>query len=69
MGLEAEQFTDCSKWGSLPLEEIMQRHEFLVKCGVFRTPDAKHPQMSMENPRLRNILDANDDNFAIQVRF
>ena len=67
MGLEGGQFTDCAKWGSMSLEDIMQRHEFLVKCGRFRTPDPKHPQLNMENPSLRSMLDTNEDNFASQV--
>ncbi|KAK6059214.1 hypothetical protein COOONC_03161 [Cooperia oncophora] len=67
MCIEGEQFKDCMNWAVLSLEEIMTRHEFLLKTGRYVTPDPKHPQKAMENARLNQILDSSDDNFAVQV--
>lgn len=67
MCIEGDEFKECMKWPAMSLEEIMTRHEFLLKTGRYTTPDPKHPQKKMENPRLHQILDSNDDNFAIQV--
>ncbi|VDM85571.1 unnamed protein product [Strongylus vulgaris] len=67
MCIEGEEFKDCKNWPLMGLEEIMTRHEFLQKTGKYLTPDPKHPQKKMENPRLHQILDSNDDHFATQV--
>ncbi|KAK5978336.1 hypothetical protein GCK32_013761, partial [Trichostrongylus colubriformis] len=67
MCIEGDEFKECTKWATMSLEDIMTRHEFLLKTGRYTTPDPKHPQKKMENPRLWQILDSNDENFAVQV--
>ncbi|VDD85742.1 unnamed protein product [Enterobius vermicularis] len=67
MGLEAEDFGLCKMWVDLPLEEIMARHEFLVKAGKYVFPDEKKPQLAKENPKLQAILDTTDIRFAEKV--
>uniref|UniRef100_A0A7I4XYC4 mTERF domain-containing protein 1, mitochondrial n=1 Tax=Haemonchus contortus TaxID=6289 RepID=A0A7I4XYC4_HAECO len=67
MCIEGDEFKDCMNWATMSLEDIMDRHEFLLKTGRYTTPDPKHPQKKMDNPRLWQILDSTDDNFAIQV--
>ncbi|KAE9414044.1 hypothetical protein Angca_002620, partial [Angiostrongylus cantonensis] len=67
MCIEGDEFKDCINWVFMDLDDIMMRHEFLLKTGRYTTPDAKRPQKKMENPRLRQILDSSDDNFAVQV--
>ncbi|CAJ0578155.1 unnamed protein product, partial [Mesorhabditis spiculigera] len=67
MGLEGEEFIGCSSWVEMDLDEIMQRHGFLLKAGRYTFPDKKNPQIRTENPELRRILDSDDENFAIQV--
>uniref|UniRef100_A0A1I7W8X5 DIOX_N domain-containing protein n=1 Tax=Heterorhabditis bacteriophora TaxID=37862 RepID=A0A1I7W8X5_HETBA len=67
MCVEGEGFMNCIRWPEIPLEEIINRHEFLLKCGRYITPDPKHPQSKMENPELRRILDSSGYHFAVQV--
>lgn len=60
MGLEAEDFGLCKMWVDLPLEEIMARHEFLVKAGKYVFPDEKKPQLAkviFSNILLRTFFD------------
>ncbi|KJH47168.1 adaptor complexe medium subunit family protein [Dictyocaulus viviparus] len=67
MCIEGYEFMDCSNWVTMDLNDIMMRHEFILKTGRYTTPDAKHPQIKAENPRLNRILDSSDDVFAVQV--
>ncbi|KAJ1345984.1 hypothetical protein KIN20_000639 [Parelaphostrongylus tenuis] len=67
MCIEGDEFKECTNWAVMNLEDIMMRHEFLMKTGRYTTPDPKHPQKKMENPRLHQILDSSDDHFAVQV--
>uniref|UniRef100_A0A8L8KKU4 DIOX_N domain-containing protein n=1 Tax=Heligmosomoides polygyrus TaxID=6339 RepID=A0A8L8KKU4_HELPZ len=47
MCIEGDEFKECMKWPAMSLEEIMTRHEFLLKTGRYTTPDPKHPQKKM----------------------
>ncbi|GMR53937.1 hypothetical protein PMAYCL1PPCAC_24132, partial [Pristionchus mayeri] len=67
MCMEGAEFVECSRWAEITLDEIMARHEFLLKCGRYTTPDKKNPQIKMENPSLHEILDSSDDHFACAV--
>uniref|UniRef100_A0A0N5A1L5 Trimethylamine methyltransferase n=1 Tax=Parastrongyloides trichosuri TaxID=131310 RepID=A0A0N5A1L5_PARTI len=67
MGIESEEFKFCKTWVDMPLDEIIKRHEFLMKCGRYVTPDPKRLQLQKENPPLYRILDTNDNIFATQV--
>lgn len=67
MCIEGDQFCNCSNWIDMSLDEIMTRHDFLVKAGRYVTPDPKRPQLKMENPNLRKILDSSDSEFASDV--
>ncbi|VDM50417.1 unnamed protein product [Toxocara canis] len=67
MCIEENEFGTCERWVDMPLEEIMMRHEFLLKTGRYTTPDPKRPQFKMENPVLKRILDTPDANFATEV--
>ncbi|GMT30747.1 hypothetical protein PFISCL1PPCAC_22044, partial [Pristionchus fissidentatus] len=67
MCMEGSEFLDCSRWAEASLDEIMARHEFLLKCGRYTTPDKKNPQIKMENPSLHEILDSSHEHFACAV--
>lgn len=67
MCMEGSEFLECSRWAEITLDEIMARHEFLLKCGRYTTPDKKNHQIRMENPSLHEILDSTDDHFACAV--
>src|SRR5690606_29589261 len=67
MGIEPDEFLECSNWATMKLDEIMDRHEFLVKAGKYFLPDPRRPQLKMENPPLYRILDSREDNFAVQL--
>jgi len=67
MCIEGPEFSDCLSWSDRSLDEIIMRHEFLVKTGKYTTPDPKRPQFKMENPLLYKILDTNDKEFATQI--
>lgn len=47
MGLENTDLTECISWPNMSLEEIVMRHEFLVKAGKYVMPDAKKPQLKI----------------------
>lgn len=47
MGIEPEEFRECIKWHELSLEEIMMRHEVLIRTGKYITPDSKRPQYKL----------------------
>uniref|UniRef100_A0A0N5BAC5 mTERF domain-containing protein n=1 Tax=Strongyloides papillosus TaxID=174720 RepID=A0A0N5BAC5_STREA len=67
MRIEGDEFKMCKRWVDLPLDEIIKRHEFLLKCGRYVTPDPKRLQLQKENPPLYRILDTNPIIFATQV--
>lgn len=47
MLLEGEDVSGCRKLAALTLNDIMDRHEFLIKTGSYKTPDPKRPQIKM----------------------
>uniref|UniRef100_A0A0K0CYI2 UAE_UbL domain-containing protein n=1 Tax=Angiostrongylus cantonensis TaxID=6313 RepID=A0A0K0CYI2_ANGCA len=47
MCIEGDEFKDCINWVFMDLDDIMMRHEFLLKTGRYTTPDAKRPQKKM----------------------
>jgi hypothetical protein len=67
MRCEPEEFVESKRWSHLPLDEVMNRHQFLLKTGKYELPDPKRPQLKMENPPLYRIFDTKDDIFATQV--
>ncbi|CEF68430.1 Hypothetical protein SRAE_2000308700 [Strongyloides ratti] len=67
MGIEGDEFKMCKKWIDMPLDEIIKRHEFLLKCGRYVTPDPKRLQLQKENPPLYRIIDTDSVIFATQV--
>uniref|UniRef100_A0A7E4VTS1 Cilia- and flagella-associated protein 206 n=1 Tax=Panagrellus redivivus TaxID=6233 RepID=A0A7E4VTS1_PANRE len=67
MGIQPEEFVDCTFWSTASLQDIMDRHTFLLKTGKYTLPDPKRPQIKMENPPLYRILDSRDNIFATQV--
>lgn len=44
MAIESSEFTECACWADLEIEDIMMRHEFLLKTGAYIMPDPKRPQ-------------------------
>lgn len=69
MGVESEDLSECVAWiDDLTLEDIIDRHKFLLATGKYATPDPKRPQIRMENPKLIRILDTKDEDFATNVR-
>uniref|UniRef100_A0A0K0FUJ5 Uncharacterized protein n=1 Tax=Strongyloides venezuelensis TaxID=75913 RepID=A0A0K0FUJ5_STRVS len=67
MRIEGDEFKICKRWVDLPLDEIIKRHEILLKCGRYVTPDPKRLQLQKENPPLYRILDTDPVIFATQV--
>uniref|UniRef100_A0AC34FC44 Uncharacterized protein n=1 Tax=Panagrolaimus sp. ES5 TaxID=591445 RepID=A0AC34FC44_9BILA len=67
MRCEPEEFVETRQWSQMPLEEVMNRHKFLLKTGKYELPDPKKPQLKMENPSLHRIFDTNDNAFAVHV--
>ncbi|KAM3721458.1 AP-1 complex subunit mu-1-I [Dirofilaria immitis] len=67
MLMEGEDFANCTNLTQLSLEELIDRHEFLLKTGTYKTPDLKRPQLKMKNSKLREILDSNAEQFAKKV--
>uniref|UniRef100_A0A914UVJ0 Uncharacterized protein n=1 Tax=Plectus sambesii TaxID=2011161 RepID=A0A914UVJ0_9BILA len=45
MGIESTELLKCKEWITLTLDEIMERHQFLVRTGVYIYPDPKKPQL------------------------
>lgn len=69
MGVEADDVAECIGWiDILTFDEIVDRHKFLLATGKFATPDAKRPQIRIENPKLQSILDSKEEDFAVKVR-
>ncbi|CAE17889.2 Mitochondrial transcription termination factor family protein [Caenorhabditis elegans] len=68
MGVEADDVAECIGWiDILTFDEIVDRHKFLLATGKFATPDAKRPQIRIENPKLQSILDSKEEDFAVKV--
>jgi len=67
MCIEPSAFIDCAQWANMELEEIMMRHEFMLKCGVYFTPDPKRPQYAKMNPSIWHIFDSDDMTFAHEI--
>lgn len=67
MLMEGDDFTRCTRLAQISLNELMDRHEFMLKTGVYKTPDVKRPQLKMRNPELRKILDTSAENFATNI--
>lgn len=47
MLMEGEDFASCVNLAQISLEELIDRHEFLLKTGTYKTPDIKRPQLKM----------------------
>jgi hypothetical protein len=47
MAIEPEKLALSFEWIDMDLEEIIMRHQFLVKTGNYITPDPKKPQFEM----------------------
>lgn len=47
MAIEPEEFRESIRWHELDLEEIMMRHELLIRTGKYVLPDPKRPQYQM----------------------
>uniref|UniRef100_A0A1I7V1F4 BACK domain-containing protein n=1 Tax=Caenorhabditis tropicalis TaxID=1561998 RepID=A0A1I7V1F4_9PELO len=68
MGIESEDVAECVGWiDDLSLDDIVDRHKFLLATGKFATPDPKRPQIRLENPKLARILDSEEEDFATNV--
>uniref|UniRef100_A0A8R1HM75 Uncharacterized protein n=2 Tax=Caenorhabditis japonica TaxID=281687 RepID=A0A8R1HM75_CAEJA len=68
MGVEAEELAECAAWiDDLSLDDIADRHKFLMATGKYTMPDPKRPQIRMENPKLMRIIDSKEDDFAANV--
>uniref|UniRef100_A0A183CQA9 Uncharacterized protein n=1 Tax=Globodera pallida TaxID=36090 RepID=A0A183CQA9_GLOPA len=67
MGIESEELTESTNWFNLRLEQIMARHEFLLKTGKYTFPDPKKPQLKKENTTASRIFDVSDLEFATKV--
>uniref|UniRef100_A0A7I4NM19 Uncharacterized protein n=1 Tax=Brugia malayi TaxID=6279 RepID=A0A7I4NM19_BRUMA len=69
MLMEGEDFSSCSNLAQISLEELIDRHEFLLKTGTYKTPDLKRPQLKMKNPKLKKIVNSGAEQFAKKVGF
>ncbi|CAD6184422.1 unnamed protein product [Caenorhabditis auriculariae] len=69
MGAEGEELSECGdRWiDGMDLQEMQTRHVFLVLTGKYSQPDPKRPQLKMENPKLKKILNTSDEQFAVNV--
>ncbi|KAI6229074.1 MTERF domain-containing protein 2 [Aphelenchoides fujianensis] len=67
MRIEADELSAAIEWVDIPLDEIMMRHQFLLKTGKYVTPDPKKPQLKKDNPPCYRITDTNDQTFAVEV--
>ncbi|VDN05826.1 unnamed protein product [Thelazia callipaeda] len=67
MLMEGEDFAGCKNLAHISLNEVMDRHQFLLKTGSYKTPDPKRPQLRMENPTLKKILNSNAKEFAEKI--
>ncbi|PAV77361.1 hypothetical protein WR25_08427 [Diploscapter pachys] len=67
MNIENEEISKSKMWVKRPLEEIMERHQFLVKCGRYRTPDEKRPQIKriQESGQVNCYKDMNWRNLSM----
>ncbi|KAL3998301.1 mTERF family protein [Acanthocheilonema viteae] len=67
MLMDGDDFASCTNLAQISLEELMDRHEFLLKTGIYKTPDIKRPQLKMKNPKLKKILDISEEQFAKKI--
>ncbi|VDK72726.1 unnamed protein product [Litomosoides sigmodontis] len=67
MLMEGEDFANCTNLAQISLEELIDRHEFLMKTGIYKTPDKKRPQLKMKNPKLKKILDSSEEQFVKRI--
>lgn len=67
MLMDGNDFANCTNLAQISLQEIMDRHEFLLKTGTYKTPDIKRPQLKMKNPKLKRILDSSEEQFVTKV--
>ncbi|EFO28028.1 hypothetical protein LOAG_00444 [Loa loa] len=67
MLMEGEDFANCTNLAQISLEELIDRHEFLLKTGTYKTPDLKRPQLKVKNPKLKKILDSSAEHFAKRI--
>ena len=51
---------------SRSIEHITLRHQFLERSGLFEKPD-KHGVTTVDNPKLKQIVDTTDHDFAVNV--
>lgn len=65
MGLDQPQVVH-SEALTKPLQHLMERHQFLVRTGGYRTPNPKARNLSM-NPQLKLIVDTTDNYFATKI--
>ncbi|CAL2028395.1 unnamed protein product [Caenorhabditis brenneri] len=68
MGVESEDVAESIGWiDDLSLDDLVDRHKFLLATGKFATPDPKRPQIRLENPKLHRIIDSTEEDFATNV--
>ncbi|KAL3124075.1 hypothetical protein niasHT_004664 [Heterodera trifolii] len=67
MGIEPGELAESKYWHTLELDQVMSRHEFLLKTGKYTYPDPKKPQLKKENPPARRIFDVDELEFATKV--
>ena len=65
LGFEQQVMRNCQVL-SRPLDHIKQRHLFLRRAGLYEKPD-KHGVTTVNNPKLRQIVDTTDHEFAVNV--
>ena len=65
LGFEQQVMRNCQVL-SHPLDHIKQRHLFLKRAGLYEKPD-KHGVTTVTNPKLRQIVDTTDHEFAVNV--
>lgn len=46
---------------------IKARHEFLIRCGVYKSPQKDYKKSLSKNPKLERIVNTSDFEFATQV--
>lgn len=56
MLMEGEDFANCTNFAQISLEELIDRHEFLMGTGIYKTPDIKRPQLKMVCLRKSSIF-------------
>lgn len=56
MGIEGAECLESREWVNMPLDEIIMRHELLVKTGNYTMPDEKRPQLKLVRSENRRSL-------------